>query len=67
MIHVILNGEKKALVAECNLAQAIVDWQLTDQTFAVAVNQQFVPKTTYTDIQLKDGDAIELLVPMQGG
>ena len=67
MITVILNGEKKSLVAECNLAKAIADWQLANQTFAIAVNQQFIPKTTYTDTQLKDGDTIELLVPMQGG
>lgn len=36
-------------------------------TYAVAINMQFVPKANYASTMLQDGDVIELLAPMQGG
>lgn len=39
---------------------------LPDQ-FAIAVNQSFVAQSLYGATPLKNGDEIELLVPMQGG
>lgn len=34
---------------------------------AVAVNEEFVPKTDYQTRQLREGDRIELVAPMVGG
>lgn len=34
---------------------------------AVAVNQQFVPRSTYADFQLVGGERIDIITPMQGG
>ena len=67
MITVTINGEQKTLRQACNLLVAINDWQLGDETFAIAINGQFVPRNCYADTLLNDGDAVELLVPMQGG
>lgn len=65
-ITVSLNGETREL-EHCSLAAAIEQWAQQGQTFAVAVNEQFIPKGQYKSIQLQDNDRIELLVPMQGG
>lgn len=35
--------------------------------YAVALNRQFVPQNTYAQIQLKEGDRIDVVSPMQGG
>ena len=35
--------------------------------FAAAVNMQFVPKKNHAVHPLKDGDKIELIVPVTGG
>ena len=67
MISVTLNGEHKNLDNSISLHQAIHDWALQSQTFAVAINEQFVPKSHYDATMLQDGDQIELVVPMQGG
>ena len=67
MITVTLNGEEKTLAEECNVLEAISLWQLTGKTFAIAVNEQFIPKTVYADTPLTNGDSVEIVVPMQGG
>ncbi|WP_286264070.1 sulfur carrier protein ThiS [Thalassotalea atypica] len=36
-------------------------------TFALALNQAFVGKTLYASTQLKHGDSIDILLPIQGG
>lgn len=35
--------------------------------FAVAVNLAHVPRSEYAQTSLKAGDAVEILMPMQGG
>ena len=67
MIRVTVNGEQKTLRQSCDLLAAIDDWQLGGETFAIAINGQFVPRNSYADTLLSDGDVVELLVPMQGG
>ena len=67
MITVTLNGEEKQLAPTASLQDAIIDWQLGSQTFAVAVNQQFIPQVNYPQTALQHGDRVELVVPMQGG
>lgn len=67
MITLSLNGEKKTLPADEVLLNAITSWELHKQKFAIAINEQFIPKSAYADTILKDGDNVELLIPMQGG
>ena len=67
MITVQLNGEDQQLALGSNLLQAIEQWQPGPSGFAVAVNQQFVPKSRYQQTALAEGDQVELVIPMQGG
>ena len=67
MITVELNGEAKRVPADSTLSEAIEQWQLAQQTFAIALNQHFVPKSLYQQTSLSDGDQVELVIPMQGG
>ena len=67
MITVFLNGEDRSVDSQSNLLDAIEQWDLGRQTFAIAVNKQFVPKSAYQETQLLEGDQVELLIPMQGG
>jgi len=50
-----------------NLSTLIQTHTSSDGTFAVAVNDTFIPRSEYDNTILKDGDRVELLVPMQGG
>jgi sulfur carrier protein len=38
-----------------------------DALVATALNGEFVPVGSRANIQLKDGDQLEVLAPMQGG
>ena len=37
------------------------------ESYAIAVNTAFVPRSAYADTTIDEGDQVELLVPMQGG
>jgi len=67
MITLQLNGENKKLRVGSSIIDAINDWQLGEQSFAIALNEEFVPKSSYDSISLQDGDRVEVLIPMQGG
>ena len=49
------------------LLDVIAEQQLGDTPFAIAVNSVFVPKSAYESTELKNGDEVEILSPMQGG
>ncbi|MCW8410101.1 sulfur carrier protein ThiS [Legionella sp. PATHC035] len=34
---------------------------------AIAINNQFIPKSMFAETTLYEGDRIDLIVPMQGG
>lgn len=61
-----VNG--KALeVAARTLADLIRELDYEDMIVATALNQAFVRKTERHTTELKEGDAVEILVPRQGG
>jgi sulfur carrier protein len=63
-IHV--NG--KALdVAAATLGALLRELDYEDGAIATALNQNFVRKTDRGKTSLKEGDAVEILVPRQGG
>lgn len=66
-INVFLNDNEKSLREGCTLKEAIMTLSISDTTYAVAINEQFVPKSSYSSTILQAGDRVELLVPMQGG
>ena len=66
-ITVELNGESKTVTSKSNIEHAIVEWKLTGEKFAIALNENFIPQSQYANTTLEAGDRIELLVPMQGG
>ncbi len=67
MITIKLNGETKTLEENLSLQQAIDSWNIETQSFAVAVNEDFIPKSNYNSTLLQANDEVELLIPMQGG
>ncbi|HEX3494522.1 MAG TPA: sulfur carrier protein ThiS [Methylocella sp.] len=65
-MHIHVNG--KALeVAAATLGALLRELDYDDGAIATALNQDFVRKTDRGKTPLKDGDAVEILVPRQGG
>ena len=49
------------------LADALTELGWSDARVATALNGDFVPKSARAQTELKQGDRLEVLAPMQGG
>ena len=67
MLKLTVNGQEKTLDQPLTLNQALREWGYRSNAFAVALNATFVPRSRYSDTQLKDGDALDILTPLSGG
>lgn len=66
-MKVILNGEEQPLEINHTILSLLNLTGYSEKLVAVAVNGTFIPKTSYTEIRINDGDKIEIVAPMQGG
>ena len=53
--------------APLNLYDVLEQEELIGMMIAVAQNGTFVPKSQYDTTLINEGDAIEIVAPMQGG
>ena len=67
MIHVSVNNEIKSVTAQTLLSDALQDWGYGDSNIAVAINHEFVPRSTYAARALNDNDQIDIVRPVGGG
>jgi sulfur carrier protein len=65
-MKIIINGQRREIDAP-NLADALAELALLESQIATALNGEFVPRAKWADTPLQDGDALEVLSPMQGG
>ena len=65
-MNIVVNGERHATEA-ATLAALLVEIELEEATLATAHNGEFVAADERDRIELKEGDRIEILAPMQGG
>jgi len=61
-----VNGEARD-VAATTLAALLRELDFEDLSVATALNQSFVRKSDRHQTRLKEGDAVEILTPRQGG
>lgn len=66
-ISVQINDEIKTLPAFLSLENLLTHLGYQEQNFAVAINEEFVPRSQYQTTQIQTDDAIEIVAPMQGG
>ena len=62
----IVNGQATALPEPPTL-QNLLDVMAPMRPYAVARNEEFVPRTEYANCELTDGDRIEIVHPSAGG
>ncbi len=66
-MKVTVNGEPLELSEPANVAELVARSAESTKGVAVAVNTELVPKSTWAEHWLTDGDRIELLKAAQGG
>ena len=66
-IQIQINGEPHELSGPQTLSELLSQLPDLPENFAIAINENFVPRPAYTSTAINAGDRLELLVPMQGG
>ncbi|MGH1472379.1 MAG: sulfur carrier protein ThiS [Cellvibrionaceae bacterium] len=67
MITISLNGDSQTITENTLLSDAMVQWDFSEKKCAVAINGEFVPRSTYGAITLHDNDDIDVVAPVGGG
>ncbi|MBI3541581.1 MAG: sulfur carrier protein ThiS [Deltaproteobacteria bacterium] len=67
MIRICLNGEEKFLPGVLQLSELLKQVNLSTQSIAVAINHEVVPRSDYTERQLRNDDEIEIIRAVGGG
>jgi len=62
-----LNGEARALTAPCTLEALLEQLAMGDRRVAVAINRDIVPRGSYAQVEIADGDRVEILEAVGGG
>jgi sulfur carrier protein len=62
-----INGRSRALPDGTRLGALLELLAAPDRGTAAAVDGEVVPRTAWSDFELRDGQAIELLTALQGG
>lgn len=62
-----INGEIKELSVESLSVKELLEQMNYGKGIAVALNETFVLKTKYEETDIKDGDRLDILSPVQGG
>ena len=66
-MNVTINGQPKSFEAPLNLYDVLEQEEVIGMMIAVARIGTFIPKGDYAQVFLEDGDALEIVAPMQGG
>lgn len=62
-----INGEKREIVKSQTLEELIRELSIQAPNFAVALNQQVIPKSKYATTAIQENDEVEIVHAVGGG
>jgi len=66
-LQLIINGEKRKINESNNLADLVKELDIQAPNFAMALNQQVVPRSKYQSTAIKENDQVEIVHAVGGG
>ena len=66
-MKIIINGQPKTVDNQATIETILTAEGMASMKVAVALNANFIAKNDYTKTTISEGDAIEIVAPMQGG
>ena len=66
-MKVYINGEEKNLREQMTLEDLVAQMKLQGTYYAIALNDEVIPKSTYNQQAIKEGDSLEIVKPVGGG
>jgi thiamine biosynthesis protein ThiS len=67
VLQLVINGEQKKIDGIKTVQDLLLKLGYETDSIAVARDNTFVSRSTYSQCELKDGEELEILLPMQGG
>jgi thiamine biosynthesis protein ThiS len=67
MITITVNGEQRRLKQGATVDDLLTEMKVRRKFLAVERNREVIPRTTYADTPLADGDRIEIVSLVGGG
>ena len=62
-----INGEKRKINESQNLADLVKELDIQAPNFAMALNQQVIPRSKYESTAIQENDQIEIVHAVGGG
>jgi len=66
-VELTINGDKREVKESQNLTDLVKELDIQAPNFAIALNQQVVPRSKYDSTAIKDNDQIEIVHAVGGG
>jgi sulfur carrier protein len=66
-MELLVNGESKSCAEPTSLSQFIEQLGMKGDRVAVELNREIVPRTQWSEVQLHDGDRLEIVHFVGGG
>ncbi len=66
-MQIYLNGEEQLFSKTVTMSELVQQLGLGDQRFAIEVNEELVPRSSFDDYQLQPGDRVEIVQAIGGG
>ena len=66
-MELIINGDQRLIDSPYSLMDLLVSLEMTQGHIAVELNGEIIPKSTFQQQQLSDGDKIEIVQAIGGG
>ena len=67
MINLTVNGKPRSLEESVDLATYLASFGVNLQYVAVGYNGEVIKKELYPEVNLRDGDVLEIVRPVGGG
>jgi len=67
VVELTINGDKREVNESQNLADLVKELDIQAPNFAIALNQQVVPRSKYDSTAIKDNDKVEIVHAVGGG
>ncbi|MGZ8256266.1 MAG: sulfur carrier protein ThiS [Gallionella sp.] len=67
MINLTINGASRSFPSPLNIAELIAQLGYTGKRIALERNGEIVPRSSYANVPLSNGDTLELVVAVGGG
>ena len=67
MIELIINGQPQQFETTLNVTQLIEHLALQNKRIAIERNGEIIPRSQFSEQQLKNGDQLEVVVAVGGG